>query len=312
MDSFIDGHGMIIKDILDARILVEIGAQLSFSRAARTLGVPAATLSRRIAEMERLGGLRLFERTTRAVTVTDAGEIVLAHAGRILAEIDEIGRSLEERRNSPVGQIRVSAPNILGQHTLGPILAQFLTQYPGCDVVLDLSNRRVDLVEERFDFVIRVGKLSNTDFVARPLGDVSAGLYQRRGATQDKGRAFRVPADLENCDAGLLRSDEVRRSVLRLTHEQADDQDCAVHARLIALNPWLLADAALGSDLVVVLPRFVGDELVASGGLEAVLEGWSAVVAPVNILYPSKRHLRPATRALIDFITERLPREMHI
>lgn len=298
---------MIIKDVRDAQILVELATQLSFAGAARNLGVPAATLSRRVAEMERHAGLRLFERTTRAVTITEAGEVALEYAARILAEVDGVQRSMEERRGAPVGRVRISAPNILGQHALRPIAGRFLADFPGCDLVMDLSNRRVDLVEERFDFVVRVGDLQDTEFISQFVGHVTAGIYRRFGALHDAA-PFRSPADLEDRAAGLLRSDHVRRSVLHLRRGDSEEASCTVRARLVALNPWLLVDVARASDLVVVLPRFVGDPLVASSTLEKVLPDWSVVEAPVHILYPSKRNLRPATRECIDVFTRDLKR----
>ncbi len=104
--------------------------------------------------------------------ITDAGQIALDHASGILAEIEGVERSLEEHRGIPVGRICVSAPHILGQRLLGPIIADFLTAHPGCHLTLDLSNRRVDLIEERVDFAIRVGLQGDTDFIVRPVGEV--------------------------------------------------------------------------------------------------------------------------------------------
>ena len=299
---------MVIKDVVDAKILAALGAQLSFAAAARQLGVPPASVSRRVAEMERGAGLRLFDRTTRAVTVTEAGQIAIEHAARILAEIDGVHRSLEERRGAALGRVRVSTPVILGHHLFGPIVADFLAEHPGCDVTLDLSNRRVDLVEERFDFVIRVRAPGDKDLIAQSIGVGSAGLYQAHGASVGGGRMFRSPSDIEHCEAGLLRSDDVKRSALRLTRDGAENAFCVVRARLIALNPWLLVEAAKRSGLLVVLPSFVGDPLVASRELEPVLPEWRVVASPINVLYTSKQYLRPAaapasTSSCVDCVT---------
>lgn len=127
-----------------------------------------------------------------------------------------------------------------------------------------------------------------------------AGLGPRSGA----------PADLAACEAGLLRSDETRRAVLSLARPTGETVAVAVRCRLMVLNPWLLIHAATSADMVVVLPRFVGEPEVATGRLEPVLPDWSVVVASASILFPSKRFLRPASRACIDFFAHRLRHDL--
>jgi DNA-binding transcriptional LysR family regulator len=138
------------------------------------------------------------------------------------------------------------------------------------------------------------------------VGEVDAGLYRAPVYDTLSQKVFRSPDDLEGSEVGMLRSDDLKRSVLHLRTRDGSEALCTVRARLIALNPWLLSDAALASDLVVVLPRMVGAPRVDARKLEPVLPDWSVTIAPVNILYTSKRYLRPATRAFIDFVAARL------
>lgn len=219
-------------------------------------------------------------------------------------------RSLEEQRGTLVGRIRISAPHTLGQHLLGPIVGDFLATHPGCDVILDLSNRRVDLVEERFDFVARVGMLEGRELILRQLGQVHAGLYRKPKARRGKHTIIQRPEDLDGCDVGLLRSDDVKRPIFNLFNDAGDTVACAVRIRMTVLNPWVLSQAAQQTHLIVVLPRFVGEPLVASQRLEAGLPGWLIVVAPVSILFSTKEHLRPAARACIDFVADRLKQSL--
>ncbi len=162
------------------------------------------------------------------------------------------------------------------------------------------------MVNECFDFVIWVGPQADNDLVMRHIGDVTAGLYQKHSSAGQARRVFSHPNELEGVDAGLLHSDDVRRSTLTLTRGQTEEQSCSVRPRLIVLNPWLLVDAARDSGLVVVLPRFVGEQLVEAKTLEPVLPDWDVVDAPVRILHPARRYQRPVEKACIDFVASRL------
>ena len=168
----VDENGVIIRDLTDPRILVELGAQLSVAAAARQLAIPPATLRRRLAEMKRAAALRLFDRTTWAVTATEIGEISFGHGRRMLAQAEGIARSIKARRSVPAGRVPIVAPVILGQQTLCPIVAEFLHANPGSEVTLDVSNLRVDLVEGRFDLAIRVGPPGERELIVQTLGQV--------------------------------------------------------------------------------------------------------------------------------------------
>ena len=305
MSWTIDKNGMIIGDLIDARILVELRERLSFTEAARSLSLPPATLSRRVARMEDQAGLRLFERTTRSVSVTAAGNIAAAHAERIVAEAEAVAISLDVMRDTPVGRVRVSAPVILGQELLGPIIGEFLQVNPRCDLTLDLENRRVDLIEENFDLAIRVGDPGHGDLIARTIGHVEAALYRaRRDRRPDPDE--RIPEELEGAAVGLLRSDDTRRPELTLATRDGQSHKVTIDPRLVCLNPKLLRDAALASDLIVVLPCMSVEADLKSGRLERVAAPWLATRAPVHVVFTSRRLMRPAVRSFIEFATERL------
>lgn len=305
MSWTIDKNGMIIGDLMDARILVELRERLSFAEAARSLNLPPATLSRRVARMEDQAGLRLFERTTRSVSVTAAGNIAVAHAERIVAEAEAVAISLDAMRDTPVGRVRISAPVILGQELLGPIVGEFLQVNPRCDLTLDLENRRVDLIEENFDLAIRVGDPGHGDLIARTIGHVEAALYRAR---RDRRPApdERTPEELEGAAVGLLRSDDTRRPELTLATRDGQSRKVTIDPRLVCLNPKLLRDAALASDLIVVLPCMSVEADLESGRLERVAAPWLATRAPVHAVFTSRRLMRPAVRSFIEFATERL------
>ena len=224
----------------------------------------------RVAEIERAAGLRFFDRTDphchRAADRSDRDRPRRSHArrGRGHAPIDCRTAKRSGRPYPCVG------PVILGQQMLAPIIAGFLDGHPGCELTLDLSNRRVDLVDERFDVAFLVGPSSERDLIARSLGNVDAGLFRVRRQDGPDTRTVKTPADLGACAVGLLRSDNVKRPILPLTKDGGEDHPCTVHARLVTRNPWLLTDVAASSDLMIVLPLMVGAPPVTGQKLEPV------------------------------------------
>ncbi len=303
----IDANGMIIADLIDAQILVELRRRLSYAEAAKALKLPPATLSRRVIKMEARAGLLLFERSTRAVSVTHAGELAATHAERLLNEAKSIDSSIENLRATPTGTVRVSSPVIFGQAIFGSILGRFLNKYPECSLHLELSDRHVDLIEESVDVVIRVGDVQNESLVVRPLGLVYAGLYRRTPDGRAKSAMLKSIDDLLTCKLGLLHPGAGSKPQLTVF----DQSDCPVvldvTPKLVCLNPWLLREAALVNDMVVVLPNIVARDDVATGRLERVLPRVDVRRTPIQLAFPSRRLMRPAVRAFIDLAAKVIP-----
>lgn len=295
---------MIIDDLTDAMILAEVRKRLSFIEAARHLKLPAATLSRRVAKMEERAGLKLFERTTRAVGTTPAGVIAAERAERMLGEAEALDLAVEELREAPAGVVRLSTPVIFGQAILGPVVARFLTAHPSCSLDVELSDRHVNLVEEAVDVVLRVGPTVDDALLVKPMGLVHAGLY---GALGDDEVGPQVIDDLADWPVGLLHRGHAETPQLALTN--AADECCIIPLtpRLICLNPWLLLEAALSGGLIVVLPDLVAAPHVAEGRLRRVLPDWLARRVPVHLAFTSRRLMRPAVRAFIDFSADTIP-----
>ncbi|MEO1106013.1 MAG: LysR substrate-binding domain-containing protein [Pseudomonadota bacterium] len=295
---------MMFETLADARLLVAAGESPSFAEAGRRMGMPPATVTRRIAAMEGSAGLKLFERSTRHLRLTEAGERMIAHARRLLEEAESAAMSMETLRESLRGWVRVSAPVILGQSLLGDIVGSFIARYADCDVFLDLSNHRVDLVAEGYDVAIRVGPVGDGDLVVRKLGGAGAALY---GGTNTGRPPLQTLGDLAGRQVGLLRSLEHRSGTIMLT-----DGDGAMHAidvvpRLVTLNPFLLRDVAQSTDLVIVLPRMAAYPDVVASRLRCELPAYAAKQTEVSAVFPSRRLMRPAVRAFIDHIAAELP-----
>src|SRR5215813_3752871 len=174
---------------------VEVAERRSFAAAARRLARSPAAVTRAVGELETRLGVRLLNRTTRAVSLTEAGERFLAGARRVLADLEEIERAAAGEGTAPRGELRVTAPILFGRLHLLPIVIEFLRRFPDVSVALNLLDRPVDLVEEGFDVALRIGTLAESSLVASRAGAVrqiavaSAGYLSRHGRPQ-------APADL--------------------------------------------------------------------------------------------------------------------
>lgn len=299
---------MIIEDLIDARILVELQRKLSYAEAARVLKLPAATLSRRVMKMEERAGLLLFERSTRAVSITDAGKLAALHAERMLAEAKAAESSIEGLRGVVTGTVRLTTPVMFGQALLGPLAGAFLERYPTCDLRVELTDRQLDLIADGHDVAIRVGPVVDESLKARLLGHGRAGLYRRRRESSDAMPAPAEPPELADYALALLHPGTGPRPSLDLTSsESAKVVSIAVEPKLVCMNPWLLLEAVLASDIIAVLPDIVAKQPLARGQLEPVLPAWFARQVQINIVFPSRRLMRPAVRSFIDLAVEMIP-----
>ena len=292
---------MVIEDILDARILAAVAERRAFGAAAEALGVPAATLSRRVARMERAAGLRLFERTTRRVEVTEAGALAVERARTMVEAAVEIDDALDEARATPRGTVRVSAMHDMAVTLLAGASAEFLQRYPDCELAISLHDEWADLVRDGIDVAIRAFEPGGQGIVARKLGTVRLALHARPevaariGGIEDLRRerlGFFGVANGKQAQSGLSHSLSV--------HENGEERVEEVPAAIKVNDFALLRVAAIESDLVVGLPLQVARADIAEGRLARVLSGFCHFDVELFAVMPSRRHMRPAVRAFID------------
>ena len=286
----------------DMTLFVEVARTASFSRASRNLGVPGATLSRRIAAMEREFGVRLFDRTTRRVELTEAGRRYFERCGHLVDEARLAQEALRETAAQPSGHVRISMPVDLGVTVVGPLLSDFARQFAGISFDLDLSPRNTDLVGEHVDVAIRLGTVTNGMLVARRIGSVDQLLFAspaylalRSGPSQ--------PADLVEHEC-ILRRGAQRQALWRLQSD-ASAAEVVVRGRFMVNNVSLMRVLAeRGMGIAMLAPSLVREPL-ASGRLLQVLPEWAAPPLPIHAVMSSR--IQPASvRALLDFLVARL------
>jgi DNA-binding transcriptional LysR family regulator len=286
----------------DMTLFVEVARTRNFSAAGRQLGVPVATLSRRIAAMEREFGVRLFDRTTRRVELTEAGARYFERCAHLADEARLAQEALRETATRPSGHLRVSVPVDLGVSVIGPLLPEFARQFPDITLDVELSSRAADLVGDRVDVAIRLGEVKGDQLVARRIGHVARALFASPTYLDLRGTPAR-PEDLAGHAGVLLR---VPRLQARWRLERDGDAvDVTVHGRVVVNNHGLarlLAERGMG--LAALTPDLVRDAL-ASGRLVRVLPQWA--MAPLAMHAVTSSRLQPASvKAFVAFLADRL------
>lgn len=279
----------------------------SFTAAAQAAGLTAAAVSRSVARMEARLGVRLFQRTTRQVRLTEAGRRYHEQCREALAQLAEAERELSGQQQRPAGQVRISLPTSYGHCRILPLLPAFGQAYPDVELEVQLSNRNVDFTEEGFDLAVRGRVPVDSGLVARKLEDaalvvVAAPQYLRRcGAPQQL-------ADLaaHECIQFLLPSTGQPVPWL-LKDATGRDLAVATQGRLRCaddiLGPVTLARAGAG---LLQIYRFIVEDDLRTGRLQELLPQHAGASRPFSLLYPAKRHMPLRVRVLVDFIVQQL------
>jgi len=292
-----------MDDLNDMRLFAAVVEHGGFAAAARSLGLPKSTLSRRVAALETALGVRLLQRSTRALAVTDIGRRVLSHCEAIAQEARAAREVVESARSTPSGLLRVSCPPPVIQSHVGEVVARFLIDHPAVRLRLEAVTRRVDVIDEGFDLAIRVRTppLEDSDLTVRVLESHGSAVAASPEYLDRAGRPAR-PEDLARLDTlDMTRIGE--RHVWTLT--DADGRAVAVELvpRLVSHDMGALRQAALAGVGVVMLPRYMLREEMTRGRLEEVLPDWSPPCGVVHAVFPTRRGLVPAVRAFLDALT---------
>jgi DNA-binding transcriptional LysR family regulator len=290
-----------VTDLNDVLVFTRVVDQGSFTGGAKLLGMPKSSVSRSIARLEERLNARLLQRSTRQVNLTEVGRRYYEQCRRIIQELEAANAMVEGFQSAPAGTLRISAPIILGQAFLGPIVSNYLHRYPGTRCFVELSNRSVDLIEEGFDLAIRVGTLPDSSLRQQWLGQTNTGLYASSAYLKQNG-VPRLPNDLLKhslLDYGA--SD--RESKWRL---QKGDRviEIEVTAKLFSNDIVVLREAALRGHGITRLPIFSAHQEVIAGNLKLILPDWQAPQVDITVVYPSHKSLSPSVRAFIDLVAD--------
>ncbi len=277
----------------------------SFTAAAEQLGVSKAVVSKYVSRLEARLGARLLQRTTRRLTLTEAGEALYHRSAGALAELSDAEQEVARLTGAPRGRLRVSAPTYFGSSILAPLLKDFVARYPEIQLELDLDDRITDLVKDRFDVAVRITSAVDPGLVARRLADsalvvVAAPSYvKRRGLPQ-------APADLKG-HVCLGYSLAPMPNEWRFRPPKGRWIAARIECALYCNSDFVLKQAALDGVGLALFPRFFVARELADGRLAQALPSYGGPELSISAVYVSRRNLLPKVRAFVDFLAERLP-----
>jgi len=270
-----------------------------FSAAAKRLETTPASVSRRVKSLEQRLGVRLLQRTTRKLSLTEAGERYFREGRRLLHELDDLEQALVASANEPEGELRIVAPMSFGQRRLAPLVARFAKLHPKLRVSLILDDRETDLIDEAADLAIRIGYPADSSMIARAIAAVprhacaSPEYLERRGYPES-------PEDLlhHDCLHYNLISEREEWTFLGDNGEQT----LQIRGSFCSNNGDVLAEAAMQGLGITLLPNFIVEECLADGGLVKVLEDYERAPLTLFALYPSRQHVPAKTRRFLEYL----------
>jgi DNA-binding transcriptional LysR family regulator len=287
----------------ELRVFIRVAELGSFTHAAEQLGLAKSRVSTAVRQLEARVGARLLQRTTRHVRLTPDGEQFLQHAKELLADAEQLHALFQPATSGLRGRLRIDLPNALARDLIIPRLPDFLAAHPQLEVGISTSDRRVDLVQEGFDCVLRVGVLGDSDLVSRPLGMMS----MRNVASPAYLRAFGRPSTLADLAQHRIVHYAARLGTQGAGWEYQDGGVVRVHPMrsVVVVNGTDAYQAACVAGLGLIQAPEIGTRrLVDAGMLVEVMPDFTAAPMPVSLLYGHRRQIAPRVLAMLNWITQ--------
>jgi DNA-binding transcriptional LysR family regulator len=298
-----------MQDLNDMLYFAEVVDRGGFAAAGRALALPKSRLSRRIAELESRLGVRLLQRTTRKLSMTEAGERFHRHCVAVREEAEAAAETVALVQSEPHGTIRVTCPVTLAQSTIGHLIPLFLERHPKVRIDMQVSNRVVDLVQEGIDVALRVRPTldDSGSLIVKNLGNSQSLLVASPAQLERQGRPHSVE-DLQRLATVAMSAADGRASWLLLgpggREHEFQHRPCYTADDLLTLKFAVLQGTGM-----CILPDYMCLLELQQGRLEQVLPGWAPRTGVMHAVFPSRRGLVPAVRRFLDFLGEHVTGE---
>jgi DNA-binding transcriptional LysR family regulator len=288
-------HLIILKKVADAG---------GFTAAAKALGLPKSSISQKISQIEQDLGVRLLQRTTRRISLTEIGEQIYEAAGRILSETEDIQAVVQNLKAEASGHLRVTAPMDLGIYLIEHALKEFSAAYPKVTIELDLTNRVVDLVKEGFDLALRAstGGIQQSSLVGRPIAPIVLVLFATPQWLKEHGPVNTVH-DLKQLDSIFFTIGARRNQLTANVQVGAQAFEILMKSRLRLNDIYAVLRACIVGHGVAFLPEIICRPYVEQKRLVRILPECHAGVGNYYALYPSRKYLPNKTRVFLDFLS---------
>lgn len=287
----------------DLRIFVRVAELASFTQAAEQLGLLKGRVSATVQQLEAQVGTRLLQRTTRRVRLTSDGEQFLGSARALLADAEQLQSMFRPAGSVLRGRLRIDLPNTIARELVIPRLPEFLAMHPQVEVAISTTDRFVDLVEEGFDCVLRVGALADSELVVRALGH----MVMANVASPAYLAAHGTPQSLD--DLGQHRvvhySGKLSAQGAGLEYEAGGERRLhPMHAALVVNSADAFQAACLAGLGIIQAPLRGVRPLIEAGQLQEILPGYRAAPLPVSLLYPHRHHVPLRVQAMLNWLTQ--------
>lgn len=286
-------------DLNEIAIFVKVVDAGSFTGAAKSLGLPKSTVSRKITQLEERLGVRLLQRTTRTLSLTDTGSAYYNQCSRIISDVEEANIAVTEMQSKPTGLLRVTAPMLFGSRVLSDLVAEFLKNNPEIQVDMVLTDQTLDLIQEGIDVAFRVGQLADSSLIARSLGHVNIITCASPEYIAKHGQP-ESPADLKNHQTITW----LQTSTWEF--DSPEQLSVEIKPRVRVNDAESLHKLALEHMGITRLPAFLCADDIKKSRLVPVLCDWVYRTTPINAMYTSNRHLSVKVRSFVEFVVERL------
>ncbi|MBV7535590.1 LysR family transcriptional regulator [Duganella sp. sic0402] len=292
--------------ITAARVFISIAERGSMIAAAEALDMSRAMVTRYLAEMEAWAGARLLHRSTRRLSLTDAGELTLARCRRMLEVADDMAVAAGADADTPQGLLRITCSQALAQAQLLGAVGEYLQRYPRTSVDLQMSNRAVNLIEERIDLALRVTNTLEPNLIARQLGVCDSVVCAAPSYLAQHGTP-QLPQDLasHNC----LTYTYFGKSLWQFSDAGGAALSVPVSGNLSANEDFILLTAVEQGAGIALQPRYSAAPLIGQGKLVALLPGYTPLSMGIYGIYTSRQHMSPALRAMLDLLLTRFESE---
>lgn len=278
---------------------VSVAETESFTDASKRLGISTAQVSRQITALESRLSVKLFHRTTRKVSITETGQVYYNHCRQVLDGLVEAERAITDLHKTPKGKLNLTAPVSYGELKIAPLVNDFADLYPELEINLVLTNQMLDLVTDRYDLAIRLGKLEDSTLMAKKLSSRVYHVCASPDYLASEGTP-KKPQDLNqhNCLRGIEDFWNFQ--------EKSKTHYTSIKGRIKCNSGWSLVDAALKSIGIIQLPDYYVKQHLKSGRLVKILETYQAANEGIWAVYPQNRHLSPKVSLLLKYLSQNL------
>lgn len=293
----------MLNDLNDMMVFLNVAEQGSFTGAANKIGLPKSNISRKISRLEEKLAVKLIERSTRSLHLTEIGQVYLQHCQRIYEEMQNAHQCVENLAGTPKGKIKLCTSVGAGQGLLAKPLAKFYQQYQEIEIDLKLTNRRVDIVEEGFDVAVRIGESPDSSLISKKLATVKLALFASDTylAKYDK---ITTPEQIALHQCMFMSS--VSAKAVWGFYCDGKERNISFKPRFSADDFNVLKTMVVNHCGIGLFPDYLCIDELNQGLLTRVLPNWCGRTIDIYAIYPSRKGITPKIRVLLDFLAEQL------